>query len=69
MKKIYICLFEVYLFVAEDPVSPCALVGMTLFRNVYMCMSMFRNMLVININAMEETNIVIIYNVQLRNAS
>ena len=35
MKKRYICLFEVYLFVAEDPVPPCALVGMTLFRNVY----------------------------------
>ena len=35
MKKRYICLFEVYLFAAEDPVPPCALVGMTLFRNVY----------------------------------
>ena len=35
MKKRYICLFEVYLFAAEDPVTPCALVGMTLFRNVY----------------------------------
>ena len=35
MTKRDICLFEVYFFVAEDPVPPCAFVCMTLFRNVY----------------------------------